>query len=54
MQPMVRVHIGQPPSYLHILPRRKVVVRCALVPGAAYTVIYSWWWLQEASETCRV
>ena len=26
---------------VHILPRRKVVVRRALVPGAAYTVIYS-------------
>ena len=39
---------------VHVLPRRKAVVQCALVPGAAYTVIYSWWWVQEAPETCTV
>ena len=37
-----------------VLTRRKVVARCALVPGSAYTVIYSLWWMQEVPETCRV
>jgi len=23
------------------------------VPGAVYTVLSSWWWVEEPPETCR-
>ena len=57
MQPLAQVHIGRSSSYVaefklcHVGRRSSDVYLCQRLH---IQLLYSWWWVQEAPETCRV
>ena len=51
MQPLAQVRIGRPPFYV---AEFKLWSSDVYLCQRLHIQLYSWWWVQEAPETCRV